>query len=123
MTAKFRKWMFIIIVIVLCLIIGTGLTIRYVNSLFKGPDYSGLPAYYPFKSTDEELRSLEIPVLFLVGENEVVYPANEAIRRLNTVAPGIITEVIQDASHDLTISQTRIVNSKAISFLLGIEKE
>lgn len=77
----------------------------------------------PTVLTDEELRSLKIPVLFLVGENEVVYPADKAVHRIKTVAPWIITELIQNASHDLTISQTRIVNSKATSFLLGIEEE
>ncbi|MFH1313896.1 MAG: alpha/beta hydrolase [Candidatus Eisenbacteria bacterium] len=77
----------------------------------------------PTVLTDEELRNLEVPVLFLVGENEVVYPADEAVHRLKTVAPSIVTEVIQDASHDLTISQTRIVNGTATSFLLGIEAE
>ena len=77
----------------------------------------------PTVLTDEELRSFRIPVLFLVGENEVVYPANKAVHRIKTVAPLIITEVIQNASHDLTISQTRIVNSKATSFLLGRKAE
>jgi pimeloyl-ACP methyl ester carboxylesterase len=73
----------------------------------------------PTVLTDEELRSFKIPVLFLVGENEVVYQAVEAVHRIKTLAPLISTEVIQNASHDLTISQTQIVNNKVISFLLG----
>jgi pimeloyl-ACP methyl ester carboxylesterase len=77
----------------------------------------------PTVLTDEELRSLMVPVLFLVGEHEVVYPADNAVHRLNTVAPGIVTEVIQNASHDLTISQTRTVNSRATVFLLGRKVE
>ena len=77
----------------------------------------------PTVLTDKELQSFRIPVIFLVGENEVVYPADKAVHRVKTVAPFITTKVIQNASHDLTISQTRIVNSKATSFLLGIETE
>ena len=77
----------------------------------------------PTVLTDEELGSLTIPVLFLVGENEVIYPADKAVHRLQAVAPSIDTEVIPNASHDLTISQTKIVNSKAASFLLGREAE
>ena len=77
----------------------------------------------PTVLTDEELGSFTIPVLFLVGENEVIYPADKAVHRLQTVAPSIVTEVIPNASHDLTISQTEIVNSKATSFLLGREAE
>jgi pimeloyl-ACP methyl ester carboxylesterase len=77
----------------------------------------------PTVLTDDELRSLKIPVLFLVGENEVVYSADKAVNRIKMVAPWIITEVIQNASHDLTLSQTQIVNSMATLFLLGIEAE
>jgi pimeloyl-ACP methyl ester carboxylesterase len=75
----------------------------------------------PTVLTDDELRSLKIPVLFLVGENEVVYPADKAVHRIKTIAPWISTEVIKNASHDLTISQTRIVNSTVTLFLLGIK--
>ncbi|MBN2587622.1 MAG: alpha/beta hydrolase [Candidatus Fermentibacteraceae bacterium] len=77
----------------------------------------------PTVLTDEEFQSLRIPVLFLVGENEVVYPADRAVHRINAVAPSIITEVILNASHDLTISQTQIVNSRVTSFLLGTEAD
>jgi pimeloyl-ACP methyl ester carboxylesterase len=73
----------------------------------------------PTVLTDEELRGLKIPVLFLIGEHEVVYPAEKAVQRLRTVAPSIRVEVIQDASHDLAISQTQRVNELATAFLLG----
>lgn len=77
----------------------------------------------PTVLTDEQLRSFRIPVLFLVGEHEVVYPANKAVRRINAIAPSIMTKVVSNASHDLTISQTRIVNGITISFLQRIESE
>lgn len=73
----------------------------------------------PTVLSDEELRSFKIPVLFLVGENEVIYNADKAVQRIKTNAPMINTELIRNASHDLTISQTKIVNEKVISFLLG----
>jgi pimeloyl-ACP methyl ester carboxylesterase len=66
-------------------------------------------------------KCLKIPILFLVGENEVIYSANKAVQRIKTAAPSITPEIIQNASHDLTISQTKIVNSTVVSFLLGIE--
>jgi pimeloyl-ACP methyl ester carboxylesterase len=69
--------------------------------------------------TDDELRSLKPPTLFVVGENEVIYPADRAVARIKTVAPAIATEVIAQASHDLTISQTQAFNGKVLSFLLG----
>lgn len=77
----------------------------------------------PTVLTEEDLQSLRIPVLFLVGENEVMYPAEKAVHRIKTAAPSIVTEVIEKAGHDLTISQTRTVNGKVTFFLLGIERE
>jgi pimeloyl-ACP methyl ester carboxylesterase len=71
----------------------------------------------PTVLTDDELRSFKIPVLFLVGEHEVIYPAEQAVQRINTVAPAIQTEIIRNASHDLTISQTEIVNDIVAAFL------
>ncbi|MDD3986117.1 MAG: alpha/beta hydrolase [Methanobacterium sp.] len=76
----------------------------------------------PSVLTDFELQNLKIPVLFIVGENEVIYPAKNAIQRLNSVAPNIKTEIIKDASHDLTISQSEIFNNLVTNFLNGNDK-
>ena len=72
---------------------------------------------HPTVLSDDELHDLSIPVLFLVGENEVLYSAHEAIARINSVAPHIKTEIIPDAGHDLTIVQSVLVNKKVIEFL------
>jgi len=66
---------------------------------------------------DEELRSIQVPTLFLVGENERLYSAQEAVQRLNKVAPHIKTEIIPNAGHDLTFVQAEMVNSKVLEFL------
>ena len=72
----------------------------------------------PTVLTDDELRKLsQVPTLFLVGEHEVIYPANEAVKRLNEVAPEIRTQIIPDAGHDLTIVAAPLVNSLATEFL------
>lgn len=71
----------------------------------------------PTVLSDEELRSIEVPALFLVGENEKIYPAREAVERLNRVAPQIRTEITPEAGHDLTIIQAELVNEIVIEFL------
>jgi pimeloyl-ACP methyl ester carboxylesterase len=71
----------------------------------------------PTVLTDQELRSINVPTLFLVGENEKIYSAQEAVQRLNRVAPRIRTEVIPDAGHDLAVVQAELVNSKVLEFL------
>ncbi len=70
--------------------------------------------------TDEEWASLGIPALFLVGENEKIYSPLKAVGRLNSVAPGIKTEVIPNAGHDLIFVQADLVNRKVIEFLQGL---
>ncbi len=71
---------------------------------------------------DAELQSVAVPALFLVGENEKIYSAQKAIRRLRKVAPNINAEVIPNAGHDLTIVQAEIVNTKVLEFLRKPDK-
>ena len=66
---------------------------------------------------DHELRSLRIPTLFIVGENEKIYAARKAVLRLQKVAPQIMAEIIPGAGHDFTIVQANMVNRKVLDFL------
>lgn len=69
--------------------------------------------------SDEELRGLKPPTLFLVGENEVIYSGTgaDAVHRLNSVAPQIVTEILPDCGHDLTLVQAELVNRRILDFL------
>jgi pimeloyl-ACP methyl ester carboxylesterase len=71
----------------------------------------------PTVLSDDELRGIRTPALFLVGEHEVIYPAHAAVGRVNSVAPHIQTEIIPGAGHDLTIVQSVLINKKVIDFL------
>jgi pimeloyl-ACP methyl ester carboxylesterase len=68
---------------------------------------------------DLGLRSfkLKMPVLFMVGENEKIYPPYEAVERLKSIAPQIKTEIIPGAGHDLSVVQAEMVNQKILDFL------
>ena len=68
---------------------------------------------------DEQLQSIRIPALFLVGENEKIYSPLKAIDRLDRVAPLIKKEVIPKAGHDLFVVQAEMVNRKVLDFLEG----
>lgn len=72
----------------------------------------------PSVLTDNELQQIKVPTLFLVGENEKLYPAKKAVKRLNTLAPQIQTEIISEAGHDLTTVQAELVNKKVLGFLM-----
>jgi pimeloyl-ACP methyl ester carboxylesterase len=67
--------------------------------------------------TDDELQHLNVPTLFIVGANEKIYSAREAMERIHRVAPRIQTELIPDAGHDLTIVQAEMVNKSVLEFL------
>ena len=66
---------------------------------------------------DEDLRSIKVPTLFLVGENQRIYSAQKAVQRLNRVVPHVKTEIIPDAGHGLTIVQAEMVNRRILEFL------
>lgn len=69
--------------------------------------------------SDDELKRVKIPTLFLVGENEVLYSAQKATQRLNEVAPQIEVEVLPNAGHDLLLVQAEMVHQKIQEFLAG----
>jgi pimeloyl-ACP methyl ester carboxylesterase len=71
----------------------------------------------PTVLTDEDWQNLEVPTLYLVGENEVTYSAQKAIRHLKEVAPEVKTEITPDAGHDLAIVNTEWVNNEVLKFL------
>jgi pimeloyl-ACP methyl ester carboxylesterase len=66
---------------------------------------------------DDELQGIKVPMLFLVGENEKIYDAQVAVKRINEIAPQIETDIIPNCGHDLLIAQTEIVNRKVLEFL------
>jgi len=77
------------------------------------------PMVHPTVLTDEELASFRMPVLFLVGENEVIYSISgaEAVARLNRVAPAIETELFPGCGHDLSLVQADRFNRRVLEFL------
>jgi len=71
----------------------------------------------PAVLNDEQWGRMKVPALFMVGENEKIYPAKKVIERLHQVAPQIKTELIPGAGHDLTFVQAEMVHQKILSFL------
>jgi pimeloyl-ACP methyl ester carboxylesterase len=71
--------------------------------------------------TDDEWRSFRVPVLLLIGENEVIYSISgeQAVARVRHAAPEIETELLTDCGHDLTIVQADRFNQRVLDFLAG----
>jgi pimeloyl-ACP methyl ester carboxylesterase len=79
--------------------------------------FSPMPVIPATILNDKAWQSLKTPVLFMVGENEKMYPAQKAVSHLNRVVPQIETEVIPQAGHDLTFVQAEMVNNQILNFL------
>ncbi len=71
----------------------------------------------PTVLTDSELQEISVPTLFLVGKNEKLYDAQEAVDRFNNLAPQIFTDIVPEAGHDLSIVQAELINRMVLEFL------
>lgn len=67
--------------------------------------------------TDDELRGIDVPVLYLAGERETMYSAGAGAARLAVVAPQIERCVLPGAGHDLVALQPHAVAGRIVDFL------
>lgn len=72
-----------------------------------------MPTLFP----DEKLRALEVPVLLLIGENEVMYDPLEAVDRARRLIPNLDAELVPDCKHEMWLSQQQIVEPRVLDFL------
>jgi len=71
----------------------------------------------PTVLSDDSLKVFKVPSLYLIGENETMYDAHEAISRLNRLNPQIRTVMINGTGHDLMFTHTDTFNHVIIDFL------
>jgi len=60
------------------------------------------PPFVPF--TDDELRSIPVPVVLIVGEKTEMLDSRRSVERARSLIPAIETHVVADAGHALTVS-------------------
>ncbi|KUP32487.1 alpha/beta fold hydrolase [Bacillus halotolerans] len=72
---------------------------------------------FPYVFTDEELKSVKVPILLLLGEHEVIYDPHSALQRASLLVPGIEAEIIKNAGHVLSLEQSETINERILSFL------
>ncbi|MFC2082412.1 alpha/beta fold hydrolase [Candidatus Bipolaricaulota bacterium] len=71
----------------------------------------------PTVFSDEELDALRPPVLLLIGENEVIYDAANALTRARCLIPDLEGELVPQCGHDITFSQHELVDARLLEFL------
>ena len=90
------------------------------EQMYLGTKYSrtklDLFAMQPFK--DEELKTITIPVLVLVGDHDILNPI-EIVKLGGEKIPGSEGAVIETAGHFLTVDRTEEVDKRVLDFLNG----
>lgn len=71
--------------------------------------------------SDDELRKVQAPVLLLVGDHEVIYQPETAIRRATRLVPNLKAEIIPNANHSAQYTAPDLVNAKILEFLPIVE--
>jgi len=72
-----------------------------------------MPAVVP----DEQLRSLKMPTLLLIGDHEVISDPARALERARGLIPDFEGELVPGCRHDMCSSQHDIVDSRVLDFL------
>lgn len=79
----------------------------------------GTKLIVPNVFSDNELSALSLPVLLLIGENEVMYDAKEALARARGLIPNFEGELVPCCNHEMSFSQHRFVDARVLDFLNG----
>lgn len=91
---------------------------RYKDQFYNANVYaSSKPRFIKMlKFSRKELKSLKMPILVLVGDNDIVND-KKSIEKAHLVIPQVQTEMIDNAGHFLSIDQSDLVNKKIVDFL------
>jgi pimeloyl-ACP methyl ester carboxylesterase len=68
--------------------------------------------------SDNDLRKLNVPTMFLVGENEKLFSVHKAVKRLELAAPGIKTRILPGCGHDLFVVEAAAAVRATVDFLV-----
>jgi pimeloyl-ACP methyl ester carboxylesterase len=78
---------------------------------------TGRPRHWsPTVFSDEELKKIKTPVLLLIGDHEVIYKPEDAIRRATQLVAGLKAEIIPNANHIAEYTVADWVNTKILEF-------
>ena len=69
--------------------------------------------------SDAELRRVRVPILLLIGDHEVIYRPERAIRRATRLVSGLKAEIVPNANHNAQVTAPELVNARILEFLAG----
>jgi pimeloyl-ACP methyl ester carboxylesterase len=71
----------------------------------------------PVMFSDNQLRSMRVPTLVLMGDHEVICDPVAALARVRRLLPDVQGELVPRSSHDMCVSQHRVVDAQVLDFL------
>jgi pimeloyl-ACP methyl ester carboxylesterase len=71
----------------------------------------------PAVVSDEELRTLHVPTLLLIGDHEVISDPTGALERARRLIPDFRGELVPGARHEMCVRQHEIVDARVLEFL------
>jgi pimeloyl-ACP methyl ester carboxylesterase len=72
--------------------------------------------------SDDDLRSLRVPLLLLIGTEEVLYDPAAALERARRLVPDFAGELVPHASHDLVSRYPAIVDARLNAFFAAVDE-
>jgi pimeloyl-ACP methyl ester carboxylesterase len=92
--------------------------LKYIAVIAGYPRYRPTTnSFAPHVFSDEELKSIQNPVLLLIGDHEVIYKSNKVIRRATHLVPNLKAEIVPNANHCAQYTAPEFVNQNIIKFL------
>ncbi|MFI9361993.1 alpha/beta fold hydrolase [Kitasatospora sp. NPDC053057] len=79
------------------------------------------PPARPF--TDEELASVRLPVLMLVGKRSALLRPRQVVARVTALIPGVRAEIVERAGHGLNLERPEVVNERLLEFIGAVGRE
>lgn len=67
--------------------------------------------------SEVELSRINVPTLFIVGENEVIYDPVAAVKKVNQLIPNVEAKLVPNAVHLVSMEQPALVNRHILEFL------
>jgi pimeloyl-ACP methyl ester carboxylesterase len=71
----------------------------------------------PTVFSDDELQAFTMPVLLLIGEDEVIYDAAEALERARRLIPHLEGELVPQSGHGMSFTHAATVDARMLEFL------
>ncbi|MFD8707304.1 alpha/beta fold hydrolase [Kitasatospora sp. NPDC059648] len=73
--------------------------------------------------TDEELASVRLPALVLVGRRSALLRPRRVVERVTALIPGVQAEIVERAGHGLNLERPELVNERLLDFIDAVGRK